>query len=192
MAIMRVTFTGTYLGQRCQNVLHFLNPDGALTDVEIREELLGNFVIPLRSLQNNQATWTVMQVQRVDGTPTVPSVFALSGHVGSLSGDGAPSFLAALVRIVTGVSGRHGHGRFYIWGVHGASVANGVFQSGALSAYGTTMATMTNRFKLGGGTGPIQMGVAPRSTPTDFIGMSSLVVPSIFGVQRRRNIGVGA
>ena len=191
MAIMRVTLSGTYLGQLCQNVIHFHNPDRALTDVQVREEILGNLVIPIRSLQNNQATWTVMTVQKVDGTPDTPSVFALSGHVGSLSGGGAPSFLAAVVRIKTATAGRHGHGRFYVWGVHGASVSNGVFESGAFSAYGTTFGTMTNRFKAGG-TGPLVMGVAPRASPGDFIQMTALVVPSIFGVQRRRNIGVGS
>lgn len=191
MAIMRVTLTGTYLGQRCQNVIHFKNPDRALTDVACREEILGTFVIPIRSLQNNQATWVQMEVQKVDGTPDAVSVFALSGHVGSLSGGGAPSFLAALVRIKTAVAGRHGHGRFYIWGVHGASVANGVFESGAFSAYGTTFANITARYK-NGGTGPLIMGVAPRSSPSSFIDMTALVVPSVFGVQRRRNIGVGS
>lgn len=190
MAIMRVTLSGTYLGQLCQNVIHFSNPDRALNDAAVREEVLGSLVIPIRSLQNNQATWTVMTVQKVDGPADTPSVFALSGHVGSLSGGGAPSFLAAVVRIKTATAGRHGHGRFYIWGVHGASVANGVFEGGAFSAYGTTMATMTNRFKTGG-TGPLIMGVAPRSSPTSFLAMTALVVPSIFGVQRRRNIGVG-
>lgn len=191
MSIMRVTLTGTYLGQRCQNVIHFKNPDGALNNVAVREEVLGSLVIPIRSLQNNQATWVQMEVQKVDSPAGVVDVFALSGHVGSLSGGGAPSFLAALVRIKTATAGRHGHGRFYVWGVHGASVANGVFESGAFSAYGTTFATMTNRFKTGG-TGPLIMGVAPRSSPIDFIPMTALVVPSVFGVQRRRNIGVGS
>lgn len=191
MAIMRVTFSGIFLGQLCQNVVHFKNPDGALTDVAVREEILANMIIPIRSLQNNQATWTVMTIQKVDGTPSTPSVHPLSGHVGSLSGGGAPSFLAAIIRIKTATAGRHGHGRFYLWGVHGESVSNGVFQSGALSAYATTFNTMTNRFK-NGGTGPLIMGVAPRSSPSSFIDMTALVVPSIFGVQRRRNIGVGS
>jgi len=190
MAVMRVTLSGTYLGQLCQNVIHFHNPDGALDDVAVREEILGNLVIPIRSLQNNQATWQVMQVQKVDGTPSTPSVFPLSGHVGSLSGSGSPPFIAALVRIKTAFAGRHGHGRFYVWGVHGASVGNGVFESGAYSAYGTTFNTMTNRFKTGG-TGPLVMVVCPRSDPVNFHPMTALVVPNIFGVQRRRNIGVG-
>lgn len=190
MSIHRVIFTATMLGQRFQNVLHFENPDGALSNAAMRDELLTNFVARLRNLQNNALVWQSMSIQKVDGVPDEAEVFILSGHVGSLVGNPAPTVLCGLFSIRTGVAGRRGHGRFYMFGVHGDSVANSVVQSGALAAYVTEANFITNRFK-GGGSGPITLGVCPRSNPGDFLSMTNLIPRPVFGIQRRRNIGVG-
>src|SRR6187549_1948016 len=173
MGIVRVVMTATFLGQRCQNVLHFLNPDGALTHLEISEELKPNFITQLRNVQNNQCSWTQISVQNV-GT-----------------GAGAVPAICPVVSIRTGTAGRHGHGRFYIMGLHAESIANGTFQTDALAAYQTYVNNIKNRYKSGG-TGPITMVVCPRSDPMSYHVMTDLIVRSIFGIQRRRNIGVGS
>lgn len=193
MSIMRCTITGIYLAQKCQNVLHFNNPDGALSHINIFDELAANYWGVIRNFMNNQAAFTELRVQKIDGVPDTPSVFPISGVAGSLSGGGAPSFLCGLVRIKTASSGRHAHGRIYQWGVHGESVSNGIFQSGAWADWQTRWTTVQNRYKTGG-SGPITLGVIKRGsvTTSDFYPMTALVVPQIFGVQRRRNIGVGA
>jgi len=191
MGIVRVVMTATFLGQRCQNVLHFLNPDGALTHLEISEELKPNFITQLRNVQNNQCSWTQISVQNV-GTGAGPAdVYSITGAAGSLSGAGAVPAICPVVSIRTGTAGRHGHGRFYIMGLHAESIANGTFQTDALAAYQTYVNNIKNRYKSGG-TGPITMVVCPRSDPMSYHVMTDLIVRPIFGIQRRRNIGVGS
>jgi hypothetical protein len=191
MSIHRLIFTGTFLGQKCQNVLHVSNPDGALSNLAIRDEMLANFIPRLRNVQNNQASWVQLSVQRVGLTPGIAEIFPLTGQVGSLAGNGASPFVAGVFSIRTGTPGRHGHGRFYLFGVHGASISNGAFESGAFASYQTQALNIEGRFKEGG-TGPLDLGVAPRGNEDNFIPMTALIVRSIFGVQRRRNFGVGS
>jgi len=190
MSIVRVIMTGSILGQKMQNVLHFQNPDGALTNLQISEELKPNWITVLRNVQNNQLQWTEISVQRVDSPGFAADVYTVTAAPGSLSGSAALTFACPVVSIRTGVAGRAGHGRFYIFGLHGDSVSNGAFQSGAFAAYQTYVGNLKNRYKSGG-TGPIVLGVCPRNNPVDFKPMTDLIVRPIFGVQRRRNLGVG-
>ena len=193
MSIMRVTMTATYLGQKLQNVMHFNNPDDALTHTQVKDAFQAGYFANIKNVLNAGFVETEVRVQKVDGTPDTPSVFPIAGQAGSLSGGGAPSFVAGLIRIKTASSGRHGHGRIYQGGVHGESLLNGVFQADAWAAWQTYVANIQNYFKVGG-SGPMTMCVVKRGaiTTSDAYLMTALVVPQIFGVQRRRNIGVGA
>ncbi len=190
MTIMRVIPTAIVLGQRCQNVLHFSNPDGALSEAAIATEIQNNWLPPLRNLQNNGCAYASLSVQRVDAPGHAAMVFSLLGTSGALSGAIAPSFVAGLFSIRTSSTGRHGHGRFYMFGVHGDSVLNGVVQSGALAAYQGAANALVARYKSGG-TGPITLIVTDRATVTEFHPVTSIIARPVFGVQRRRNIGVG-
>lgn len=190
MSVVRVVMSATILGQVVQNVLHFNNPDGALTYQQIRDELVPNWTAVLNSALNNGLVWREYKIQTVSPAGAAAEIFVLSGIQGSLVGAPAPPVLCPLVRIRTGVAGRSGHGRFYIFGLHQDSVQNGVFQTDALNFYKVQVAQLQTRYKTGG-TGPIQLVVCPRSDPSDFKLMTSLQVQQVFGVQRRRNIGVG-
>lgn len=190
MSIMRVVFDAIVLGQKCQNVVHFSNPDGAVSDIGIRDELVANWIPILRNVQNAGCSWVQVSIQRVSAPATTASIFPLSGQNGSLSGAAAPPVLSGLFSIRTTVPGRHGHGRFYLFGLHQDSILNGAFHPDALAAYVTRANSLVARYKAGG-TGPIILGVAPRADPSAFLSCTSIVVRPTFGVQRRRNIGVG-
>jgi hypothetical protein len=190
MSVVRVVMTGTMLGQRMQNVLHFLNPDGALSNFAISEELKPNWITVLRSAQNNTLAWTQITVQKVDAPAGPIDVFPITAAPGSLVGEPAPTALCPLVSIRTQTPGRAGHGRFYIFGMHRESILNGQFQPDALNFYKVQVAQIENRYKAGG-SGPITLGVCSRANPGDIKLMTALIVRPIFGIQRRRNIGVG-
>lgn len=190
MSTMRVILSGVILAQRCQNVLHFWNPDDTQTHDNIRDELIANWLPIVRNVQNANWRWTEISVQRVSGTPDIATVYPLSGNAGSLSGAPAVTVIAILFSIRTAVPGRHGHGRFYLPGVHGESVSNSVPESGALSAFQGAANALVARYGASG-TGPINLVVVPRATPSDTHFCTAIVVRPTFGVQRRRNIGVG-
>ncbi len=191
MSIIRVVISATILGQKVQNVLHFNNPDGALNNLAVKDELVGNFIPVLQNLQNNGLSYASLSVQQL--TPLQPiEVFSITGAgTGSLAGAPAHPSLCGLFSIRTGTAGRRGHGRFYMFGVHGDSVSNGVVQSGAFGAYVNAATTLTGRYNATG-TRPLQLGVCSRANPDDFKVMTALIARPTFGIQRRRNIGVGS
>jgi hypothetical protein len=190
MAIMRLVFTGTILGQLVQNVVHFDNIDGALTHDDIKTEMLAGWIPILRNIQNANLSWTALSVQRIQSPPDIATLYPLSGQVGSLSGAPAPTVLCGLFSIRSATPGRHGHGRFYLFGVHGESVLNSIVQSGALAAYQNAANNLIGRYGVSGSTG-LRLGVCPRNDPTNFHPATAIVVRPTFGIQRRRNIGVG-
>lgn len=189
MSIMRVTLSGIFVGQGCQNVLHFENPDGALNHEAIRNDIANFFLVSLRNLQNIGYVWTQIKVQTVSPATDVATVWPISSP-GVFSGDGAHVSLAALFSIRTNTPGRQGHGRFYMAGVHVTSVINSVMPAATQTSYATRAGEIVARYKSGG-TGPITLGVCPRLTPSDFKAMVAIVVRPVLGIQRRRNIGVG-
>lgn len=190
MPVFRCIPTAIVLGQRCQMVLHFLTGAGTNLEAFVSNELITNFFPSLRNLQNNGCAYSSLSVQQVTAPIQPAQVFSMLGTSGSLSGAIAPSVLCGLFSIRTATSGRKGHGRFYMFGVHQDSVLNGVVQSGALAAYQNAANAIVNRYKVGG-TGPIVLGVCPRSNPADFKSVTSIIARPVFGIQRRRNIGVG-
>lgn len=193
MTIERVIITGLYHGQRIQNVLHFKNQDGTLTPFQVADEVKTNFVTQLKALQNFHYQYQYISVQAVDtSTPAPPFQQSILGFTGDFSGQGYHNAIAAIFSIRTAISARRGRGRFYMGGVHGASVVDSIMEAGASGAYATKAAILTARFKLGG-TGPLVLGVFPRNSTSsaDFVSMVQLIHREIFGVQRRRNIGVG-
>ena len=190
MAIWKVVNSALILGQRVQNVIHFATGPGTFTEEDVYNEFTANWMGVLRNLQNNNLSYTEVAVQRIDPPAGPLILFPITGTNGSLSGAPAPPVLCGLFSIRTAASCRGGHGRFYMFGVHGESVADGVVQSGAYAAYQGAAVNLTNRFKQGG-TGPMILVVLPRNNVTNYKSMTSVVVRRTFGIQRRRNIGVG-
>lgn len=190
MAVWRVINSALILGQRVQNVIHFATATVGFSELDVYNEFTANWMGVLRNLQNNGLSYTEVAVQRID-PPVGPLLqFPITGTNGSLSGAAAPPVLCGLFSIRTAAAGRHGHGRFYMFGVHGDSVLDGVIQSGAYAAYQGAAVNLTNRFKQTG-SGPMTLVVLPRNNPTDYKSMVSVIVRRQFGIQRRRNIGVG-
>jgi len=188
MPVFRCIPKAIVLGQQCQMVLHFLTGAGVNLEAFVNNELQVNFFPILRNLQNNGCAYASLSVQQVTDPVQPAQVFSMLGTNGALSGAIAPSFIAGLFSIRTAMPGRHGHGRFYMFGVHQDSISNGV--NIALAAYQGAANNIVTRYKVGG-TGPIVLGVCPRANPADFKSVSAIIARSVWGVQRRRNIGVG-
>lgn len=193
MATDRVVITAIVLGQQCQNVLHFHNPDGAMDAVSLKEEIRTQWISEIKQLQNTGCVYSQIAIQKnIDtSTPDPITTFPVAGTTGELAGAIAPSFIAGVFSIRTAVSGRHGHGRFYMFGVHQDSILNGVVQSGAFTAYAARAAALTAKYSATGSR-PISLVVIPRSDPTDTKTMTTILARPTWGVVRRRNIGVGS
>lgn len=191
MALWQVTLTGTILAQKCQNVLHFFREQDDMDNASIRNEFTSNWLPIVRNLQNASWAWTTIGVQQLEPVTEPLEVFVVTNQSGSLSGTMAPTVLAGLFSLRTGFAGRSGRGRFYLPGVHGASVLNSILEPNAFSAYQTRANDLLNRYGAQGA-GPLRLVVASRGPERTFHQVTAIVVRQTFGIQRRRNIGVGS
>jgi len=188
MPLWRVVPKGVIFSQVCQNVLHFARDASGLTTAQIRDELISGWFPILRNLQNNNFAWTQVSIQQILPTLQPPDVYALSNQAGSLSGTAAVPVIAGLFSLRTAAAGRTGHGRFYMPGVHQDSVLNGA--NGAVGTYQTRANDLMNRYGHLG-SGPFEIVVTSRTQPSNYKSVTAIIVRPTWGVQRRRNIGVG-
>lgn len=190
MSIFRVTLTASLLDQRIQNVLHF--QDAPLTDnteAMVRQEMIDGWLPILRNVQNANFKTVAIKVHNIWPVLKVPVETTVSNQQGSLAGDPAPPFVAALFSIRTNHPGRAGRGRFYMCGVHKESMANG--KNAAMSSYIPRANDLILKY-CDNGTAGIRLCVASRTNPNGAHVATNIIVREIWGIQRRRNIGVGA
>lgn len=192
--VWRVTTRGKIFEQVCENVLHFwesgiLSADGVMAIVR------DTWFPTVRAIQNANFVWFQILTQQIVG-PVAPGpieVWTFPNQPGSLSGAGAHPSLAAKFTTRASCAGRNCRGRIYLPGVHGESVANGVVQVGALAAYVQVAGLLKDRFTVNGAseTG-LRLVVLPRAAPAQFKFITQIIARPTFGIQRRRNVGVGS
>jgi hypothetical protein len=187
---MRVITSGFFFGQTCQNVLHFNNPDGLTTPADIATDIKNNWLVQISAMSSGNIVWNNISVRRVDGGTEAPYNLAVS-IAGAQSGSAQQlTFLAYVIRIRTAVVGRRGRGRIYVPGPNLNLTNLGVWASSTITGWQTPLNNLAARY-LAGGTSSIRLGVASHTDPSDWKAATQLLLASIPGIQRRRNIGVG-
>lgn len=192
--VFRATISGIYLSQLNQNVMNFKSATGAGgTMAGLAADLNTNWIENIRFLQNQNFQYTQIAVQEMLPVPLTPIVLDISTKVGTLAGTGYHPSIAGLFAFRTFDPSRRGRGRYYMGGVHAASVSNGLVQSGALTQYVATAAIFTARYSTGG-TSVYKLCVGPRTyaDEADYQVTQNVLARSYFGIQRKRNMNVGA
>jgi hypothetical protein len=177
-----------------QNVVHFENPDGGLTHAQINTELQTNWIGPLKNLHNNNFTWVQLEITTLSSGTTTTDVFPVASGQGAQSGDAAPPFVSAVLKITTAFPGRKGRGRIFIPGLSiGTFGDRGKLTPGSYAAFQTTFLNSFRARYLPGGTANLWLGVTNRgsSAHLDFHQATGIDVRIYAGVQRRRNYFVG-
>ena len=191
MAVWRVTITATSLGQRYQNVLHFATATTPFTDQNVKDEVRNQWIPVIWQLQNQALVYVSITTQQLAPTLQPAIVWPITGAGGGLSGKIAHPSLAGLFSLRSAATGRRGRGRFYLFGVHDDSHLNGVVQTCAYTDYQVKAASLKARF-CQGGSGPMLLVIAPRNNPSNYVACTDIIVKPTFGIQRRRNVGVGS
>jgi hypothetical protein len=193
--VYKATISSIYMAQLTQNVMNFKSETGAGgTATGLSTHLRDNWVENIRFLQNQNLSYTVISVQEMLPTPLTPIVLDISAKVGTLAGTGYHPSIAGLFAFQTFDPSRRGRGRFYMGGVHAASVGtNGLVQSGALGSYVAT-ALILKGFYSSGGSSIYKLCVGPRTYASDgdYQVTQTILARNYFGIQRKRNINVGS
>jgi hypothetical protein len=191
--IYKAVISGSYYAQLVQNVMHFEGDDSITSEALLCTDLRDNWVDQIRGLQNIGFQYSQITAQKMLPIATPPVALDITDRQGTLSGAGSLSFVAAIFRFRTATPTRKGRGRYYMGGVHGETVLNGVMHPTASGFFNTVAGLLITHWGAGGGSN-FNLMVGPRHSTNiaDYLEVQSIQVPPIFGVQRKRNIGVGA
>lgn len=189
--IARVTLTGTYHGQTCQNVFHMFRDNATTAELQdLPAMLIADWINLIRPQQINTFKWIDVMVQQL--SPNFGQAIRVAiNHPGAIGGSsGLPSVLSVILSFRTGTPGKTGRGRVYISGLKADAFADNVLTPDYLNLWTTIANSLDERWAFGG-TFPWRLGIAPRSDPTAFKNVTLITPRAVFGVQRRRNTGVG-
>lgn len=192
MSYVRVTFTQNITGQILQNVVHFLNPDGLQTHQQIKDELLANWITPMRTHQVNTCFWTNIEVRDMTGPTPAVTQFALGQLAGAFTGTGQHICIGYCLQLRSGLVGRHNRGRIYMPGSRGDYTTNNQLNTTGVTNLTTWATGVKGRYVGPGQASPLSLVIwhkdSPGRTPTI---VTDIQPRTTLGVQRRRNIGTG-
>lgn len=193
MAVFRCTITATAYNQiSVQNVVHFSWTDFAGPLSQVTTELVNGWITILRATQTNSIIYRNVSVYEV-GTGVTPTNLPMNLQ-GQDLGDPNASMpvLAVKLRIRTGIAGRTGRGRIYVFGIRQAHWSFGQLTAAGITTWQGRVDALKQRYIGPNQTGPMNLGVMNRSDdPSAFKLADELTLSTIPGIQRRRNLGVG-
>lgn len=191
MATIRATLQGSMMGSAIYNVVHFRKPDYVTSDLSaLADDLDSYWVTYAQAKSIGEMLWLNINVRRVDGgtDPSFNKAISKAGTAGSNSQ--ALPINALVFKLQTDIIGRHGHGRIYFPGVGHPCFQSGLLTAGCLASYQTLAGQWLARYGPGGGSSFVLV-IAERADPSTTHDVTSIVVRSTIGTQRRRNFGVG-
>jgi len=195
MSTVRVRLSGTCFGQLMQNVLHFNNPDGTVTETDAAANMRDVWCTLVKKRQISAFTWFSIQVQTLGiGGPTLGVLLpiALSGEISS-GQDLVQPTTCAILKLQTAVAGRRGRGRVYLPVPEPGTFFQGVMNGSIRAQWeSNVMAPLRTAYLGGSPTSGLNLAVLHRDTSSDVSNAISLEVGAIAGTQRRRQIGVGS
>lgn len=193
MSHYRITVSGTLFGQLIQHVFHMEDPDGLTGLAGTATDLRDNWVFKHTLRQGPEVRYTNILVQNIDDPLVAPFSLTIDRQGQWSATDRVPPFSCLVVKKVTATGGRHGRGRIFFPGVAPDAFQNGAFTSGYLTQWNDNFITpVMARY---GPSGSHNLNLMLRANLPDgaiLVPIISLQVRPILGVQRRRNIGVGA
>lgn len=189
---IRITCTCTHQGSINQNVLHFINTDGALTleqcTIDIRDNWLAKAVLH----QGNDTRWININAQNLDNPLAAPFSLVTDLPGANSAADRCPSFVCFVFKLSTLTGGRHGRGRIFMPGVHQDNFVNNVITSGNLLQWQNDFIAPVMARYGPDHTSPLRLCVRANMPDGPVLNpVIAMQLRTILGVQRRRNTGVG-
>lgn len=190
MPIYRVVVSGLCYAALQQNRLHF-NSNVAVTEQEVANIINAHWIENIRQPLTNQTQFLNIAVTNLSN----PLAGAFSLPIQKTGAQGGNeqmiSFVCWKLRFLTGLAGRKFRGRCYVGPIQAGFTSFGVVNGAGIAHWNATLIALRTKFVTAVETGLNLIirgdGPNPHNTPVTDIQLSTQV-----GVQRRRNIGVGA
>lgn len=194
MGIYRAVMGGQLLGQTVQNVCHFekggdWDPAQAQT---LAQHLRDNWITQIKSRLSTQMTWTGITIydRLTPGRQPVVLAINLQGAQTTFATQAVP-FCAVLMRFKTSQTGPSGRGRIYIPGAALNDYAGGNITAPAATAWQTILNTIGPMYTSNNPSSGFNLVLSGKQAPSATLNVTTIEIGGHYGVQRRRNIGVG-
>lgn len=191
MSTHRITLTQNARGRIIQNVFHVNNPDGALSDVQIKDEVVNNWIQVIKPHTGLNLTYIGLEI-RVVGVAAPPAATHFVLNIpGTGSSTNLPQVCCVKLGFLTGLSGRKFRGRYYIGLIGNVTDQTDLITGTPMANLEATAATLQARWAVNG-SGPLTLVIfhrGPEAPPPTLV--TQIIVRATLGVQRRRNLGVG-
>lgn len=191
MPIYKAVITASLFNQLVQNRI-YLQSETFQESNEVASHVWNSWVTPIRQLQHAGVKYqnvTVTQVDPPSGLSFTETRVLFGAQAEETQG---LSFSCGVLRFQTGVAGRGNRGRYYVAGHRQGATHFGQFDVSELTLWAQQTALLEQAYvgPTGGSTG---IGLLIRHAATGgFHSVQAIAMRPILGVQRRRNIGVGA
>jgi hypothetical protein len=192
MPIDKVVISARLFNQLVQNRIYVQSEEFQEVE-EVAAHIWNSWITTIKFLQHNGLQYDSVTVTRVAGGP--PQSFTeLRGGIfgGQAQETQGVSFGAAVLQFQTGLAGRQFRGRYYVAAYRQGATQFGQFVASEAALWQTQLDILKAAYTgpTGGSTGLgllIHGEKVIHNTPVTSIGLRP-----ILGVQRRRNVGVGA
>lgn len=191
MAKLRAIVMGSFMGQSAWTVLHFDAPDYVTTDLNaLAIDIRDNYCQFVKPRMTAEFSFINIQTQPVFGSPD--AAFNLTVAIVGTAGGSATTLpsTCCVLRLFTGLAGKHGRGRIYLPCLGPACLSFGLITPACITAYQTTADQILARY---GPTGPsaFTLQVLNRSDLSSGLNVTAISPRTTPGNQRRRGIGIG-
>jgi len=192
MATYRITLTATFRGSIMENVLHFWRIDQSFSMTTIMETIRDQWLPEFKKFSVDQVVWTNIRAQLVEPGPGLAVNLAV--NVAGTSNATDPRdhpCICEKIRLQSNTPGKTGRGRIFcpVASSFGGNV--GVLTVATLNARNAVLATLMQRFCGGEPSTGLNLVIAPRNNPVANKEVVNMFCDSTYGIQRRRNVGVG-
>jgi len=193
MSVWQVTVSGLMYSQVIQNVFAVSQSGSTLTELQVAALIDTWWVDVVRTAQVNDLVYNDVRVKLISPSAGPPQHLTIN-KPGTLFGfNQSISFVAIILRLKTAVAGKRGRGRLYMVGYEsGQNVQDGLGPN-ALNLWNAKVNILKTNFLGATPSSGLNIGVMKRTQTdfTNFIGAVDIQLRQQFGVQRRRNAGVG-
>lgn len=193
MAVYRAYLYGSIAGQMTCNVMHFwkgdaVSADHALLATKINEGWAAFCGFNVLSAQS----WNRVHIIRLDSSPHVAADYPFSRTGSWATTTEYSPVMCFVLQFKTSFFGRHGMGKYYQSGVQFNWMNVGNWNATTQTRLNNLCTTLKGIWTGASPSSTFNLVVCPRNDPTGFHFVTDIVCRPMAGVQRRRNIGVGA
>lgn len=198
-AIVRVVMRAHMHGQLVENVFFVRTKNAGIPDTEIAATCRTQILNRMTQEVSEQYVAEAVTVQEIFPTPRDPYELAVN-QAGIQVGEAAPSLVAAIVSLKTGLGGRSNRGRKYIAGLLRDNIDQSIIDAARVTSMQTQFDAMNQFFAAGNNLSNLTWGILHRTkngapvplAATSYTPITSCVVQRVAGSMRSRRPGHGA